>query len=150
MYKLYKQDAGRLRYHEAWDEDDCVFEHFGVVGLPGETRQHPLTAGTDPDVLLESLLRPSAESGYEEIDDETLTRLEVVVGGGDQASLANRHALEDQLDDLLAETGLGHCDGGRHDHKEMAAFCFVVDADIARDVIAEDLADSPFAAVGFR
>ena len=148
MYKLYKREAGRLRYHEAWDEDDCVIEHQGVVGLPGETRRHELAAGADPDQLLESLLKPSAMVGFEEIADEDLARVEVVLPVTGTDDLDRRHALEDHLDDLLGETGLGHCDGGRLEGGEMAAFCFVVDREIAHEVIAEDLAESAFA--GFR
>lgn len=145
MYKLYKREAGRLRYHEAWDEEDCVIEHLGVVGLPGETRRHELEAGADPDQLLEALLKPSAMAGFEEIADDELIRLEVILPVRGDNHLERRHALEDHLDDLLAETGLGHCDGGRQDETEMAAFCFVVDRSIADEVIADDLVDSSFA-----
>jgi hypothetical protein len=145
MYKLYKREPDRIRYHEAWDEDACVIEHFGVVGQAGETRQHDLAPGADPDQLLEDLLKPSAMDGFEEVDDADLERVEValpVVADGD---LERRHALEDRLDDLLGATGLGHCNGGRIDEQGMAAFCFVVDPTIARSVIKEDLRDSEFA-----
>ena len=144
MYKLYKREADRIRYHEAWDEEDCVIEHFGVVGKPGETRRHEVESGADPDTLLESLLRPVARQGYEEVEDDELVRVEVVLPTTGQGDLDRRHALEDQLDDLLGETGLGHCDGGRMDDSEMAAFCFVIDPGTARAVIAEDLENSTF------
>ncbi len=60
----------------------------------------------------------------------------------DDNDLAERHVLEDRLDDLLGETGLGHCDGGCMNKESMEAFCFVPDADIAMDVIREDLSDA--------
>lgn len=144
MYKLFKREADRILYHEAWDEEDCVIEHFGVVGKPGETRRHELEAGADPDNLLESLLRPVAEQGFAEIDDAELIRLEVAFPVTGDEDLERRHAIEDHMDDLLGETGLGHCDGGRLDENEMAVFCFVIDEPTARIVITEDLEDSEF------
>ena len=149
MFKLYKREGDRIRYHEAWDEEDCVIEHFGVVGHPGETRRHELTPGADPDQLVEDLLKPSAMDGYEEVEDADLIRIEVALPVTGEGDLERRHEVEDRLDDLLGETGLGHCDGGRLDREEMAAFCFVVDAPTAREVIRDELDSTGFPDIRF-
>ncbi len=142
MYKVYKRDGDQMFYHEVWEEDGVVIEHFGEVGEAGETKQHEIPKGSDEDRVMESLMRPAAMKGFEEIDDEDLIRFNVEIeptGKGGEADLTRRHELEDRLDDLLGETGLGHCDGGETSRDALAAFCFVVDELIGQEVVNADL-----------
>ena len=145
MYKLYKR-GDVMAFHAVWEEDGVVVERFGEVGEGGETRTHPIPPGSDEDQVMENLMRPVAKKGFEEIDDADLIPLHVEIGKtgqGGEADLARRHELEDRLDDLLGETGLGHCDGGEFSDRSMAAFCFVVDELIAREVIEGDVGSWP-------
>lgn len=142
MYKLIKRTNDELLYHQVWEEDGVVVEHFGEVGESGERRVHPIPAESDEDQIMEAILRPIATKGFEEVDDEELIRVDVELsrtGNGEKADLEKRHDLEDQLDDLLGETGLGHCDGGEFTAESVVAFCFVVDAAIAGEVVANAL-----------
>jgi len=141
MYKLYKR-GDALEFHEVWEEDGIVVERFGEVGEAGEVRTHAIPPGVDEDQVMEALLRPVATRGFEEIDARDLIRLHVELGRsgqGEAVDLKRRHKLEDHLDDLLGETGLGHCDGGEFAPDSMAAFCFVVDERIAREVIESEM-----------
>jgi hypothetical protein len=64
-------------------------------------------------------------------------------GPGEDLDKALR--LEEQLNELLGWTGLGLCSGGIEGEGAAAICCLVVDFDVARRVIAEDLAKSEFA-----
>lgn len=141
MYKLYKRDGRVLNYHEVWEEDGSVIEHFGIAGTRGSFHRHPIPAGADEDKIMETLLEPAAKSGFEEIAEDELIRLHVVVPRPEivgDADLEKRHEIEDRMDDLLGETGVGHCDGGSMQEKTMEIFCFVADEEIAKGVIRAD------------
>jgi hypothetical protein len=78
-------------------------------------------------------------------DDEWI--LEVVypvVGFGTRADLEKRHALQDRLNETLGWTGLGHVDGGSTGSGTMEVACFVVEPEVAKKVIEEDLRDTAF------
>ena len=142
MYKLLKRTKDEFLFHEVWEEDSMVVEHFGEVGDPGERRVHPIPPDSDEDQVMESILRPVAAKGFEEVEDDELIRVHVEqsrTGKGDEADLEKRHELEDQLDDLLGETGLGHCGGGEFTDESVFAYIFVVDAAIAGEVVANTL-----------
>ena len=55
MYKLYKRDEGGLHYHEVWEQDGAVIEHFGRAGMRGECRRHEIPDGGDEDKIMEAL-----------------------------------------------------------------------------------------------
>lgn len=142
MYKIYKRDGEQMFYHEVWEENGVVIEHFGEVGEVGETQKHEIPGDSDEDKVMESLMRPVVTKGFEEFDDEDLIRLKVEIertGKGDDADLKRRHELEDRLDDLLGETGVGHCDGGEFSDDSLVAWCFVVNELTATEVIESEL-----------
>lgn len=142
MYKVHKRDGGQMFFHEVWEEDGVVIEHFGDVGEAGETVKHEIPERSDEDTVMESLMRPVVMKGFAEIEDEDLIRLNVEIeksAQGDETDLARRHELEDRLDDLLGETGLGHCDGGETTGECMTVFCFVVDKLIAEEVVESEM-----------
>ena len=144
MYKVIKRTEDEFLYHEVWEEEGMIVEHFGELGDPGERRIHPIPPDSDEDQIMESILRPLVTKGFKEAEDEELVRVHVAqarTGRGDDADLEKRHELEDQLDDLLGETGLGHCDGGEFSEERVVAFCFVINAAIAGEVIGNSLDD---------
>lgn len=147
MIKLYKRIEGRLHYHEAWTRDDDIIEHWGEAGHRGQQRIHDLSAGKDEDEALESVLSKARENDFAEIDESNLVTLLIeyeIDEMGSSQDLEKRHALEVRMDELLGSTGLGHCDGGSIGCGSMEVACFVVDADNARRVIAEDLQGTEF------
>ena len=149
MEKLYKRVNGTLHYHEAWDNGKKIIEHWGVVGEKGKTREHPLTAGADPEDAISTVLEAALEKGFEPIADEDHAVLIIefnVKGFGTKDQLPQRHALQERMDETLGWTGLGHCDGGSSGSGTMEVCCLVVDFDIAKTVIEKDLEGTPFRA----
>lgn len=140
MLKLYKRDAGgRLAYHEAWQTDSGITEHWGLVGERGETRNHP------PDKTAELVLADARRSGFSETRSEYVVLIEYEVdGAGNSTDLQKRHALQARMDETLGWTGLGHCDGGGMGLGSMDVAVVVVDVDLAKRVIAADLKGTPF------
>lgn len=142
MYKLIKRANNEFLYHEVWEEEGMIVEHFGEVGDAGERRVHPIPPGSDEDQVMEAILRPVSMKGFKEVDEDELVRVHVGqarTGDGDDADLEKRHELEDQLDDLLGDTGLGHCDGGELTSDSVVAYCFVIDSGIAGEVVGNSI-----------
>lgn len=89
--------------------------------------------------------REASDAGYKTIAPSRHETLIVEYASNDPSvDLARRHATEDFLDELTGWLGLGHVDGGSIGSGTMEVFCVVVDFQIARQAIAEALADSRF------
>ena len=149
MLKLYKQINGKLHYKEAWAEPEngAVVEHWGVVGEKGETKNHPLAPNADEDEAIESVLSDAVTKGFAPFDDDDMRILLVeyaVDGMGTKADVKKRQDLEEVLNESLGWTGLGYCDGGSIGSGTMEACCYVVDFEIAKGVITNDLAETRF------
>jgi hypothetical protein len=142
LIKLYKRIDGVLHYWETWDDDDTSsIVHWGKVGDRGQDKvlSAPYAKALRP--LLKDEVERVLADGYAEISDEALEVLliEYAVEDADK-----RHALEDRLQETLGWTGAGACDGGSIGSGTMEVCCFVVDFGIAKKVIEDDLAGTPF------
>lgn len=87
------------------------------------------------------------KAGYTEFDEESFEFLEIeyeIDGFGTDQDLDKRHRLEDYLNELLGWTGLGHVDGGSIGSGTMEAGCIVVDFEIARKLIMDNLKGTEF------
>lgn len=147
MIKLYKRVDGRLRYHEAWLDEGVITEHWGPVGDRGSSQEHPAPRDKSEKAALRAVLKSALDSGYEPIDDEqtSIVLIEYEIDGfGTPADLEKRHALESRMNETLGWTGVGHCDGGSIGSGSMEVSCVVVDADIAKRVIEDDLKGTEF------
>ena len=85
--------------------------------------------------------------GYSEFDENKLSFLEIeykIDGFGSEEDLDKRHKLEDRMNETLGWTGLGHTDGGSIGSGTMEVGCIVVDFEIAKKVIIEDLKNTEF------
>jgi hypothetical protein len=148
MLKLYKRSGASLHYHEAWESEGNIIEHWGVVGDRGDQRSQKIRRGLSEEEAIESVLQKSRADGFEEIDlsdHATILIVYPVLGMGSPKDLEKRHALEDRMNETLGWTGLGNCDGGSIGSGTMEACCMVVDAEVAKRVIADDLKSTPFA-----
>jgi hypothetical protein len=148
MIKLYKKVDGVLRYHEAWEDDGTITEHWGIVGERGESREHTVPIRRSEEAVLLEVLKPALDNGYTELDEEDLKILLIefrVDAMGSPSDLDKRHALEDRMNAKLGWTGLGHCDGGSIGSGSMEVCCMVVDTDIATRVIEDDLKNTEYA-----
>jgi hypothetical protein len=147
MIKLYKRVNGKLHYHEAWENERIIYEHWGVVGECGDSREHALAKRSNGHEAIQTVLQPAIANGYEPIEFEdhiTLLIEYAVEGMGAPEDVDKRHALENRMNETLGWTGLGMCDGGSIGSGTMEVCCFVVDFDVAKRVIENDLQGTPF------
>ena len=81
-----------------------------------------------------------------DVEDHRVLLVEYPVADrfANEAELEKRYRLQDQLDEILGWTGLGHCDGGSSGEGTMEACCFVVDFALAKAVIADALKNTEF------
>lgn len=145
--KLYKRVNGTLHYHEAWSTEIATYEHWGIVGERGECKVHPLCADTERENAVFAILRPSIRFGFTPIEPDECTMLLIeytVDEMGRPYCLGKRHELEDRLNETLGWTGLGHCLGGSSGSGTMEVICAVVDFEIAKRVIQDDIAQTKF------
>ncbi len=149
MIKLYKRDEQTcLHYHEAWTTKDDITEHWGAVGDKGQTRSHAHIAEEDEEAALERVLREARAKGFEEIDSEDhhILLIEYAVEGhGTDADVDKQGEIIARMDEALGWTGLGNADGGSIGSGTMEVCCFVVNFELARTVVAEDLKGTPCA-----
>lgn len=148
MLKLFKNIEGKLHYWETWDTDDqTVMVHWGVVGETGEHKEVKSEAFSNYRKTVKKEIKEKIREGYEEFEEDGLSFLEIeykIDGFGTEEDLDKRHRLEEHLDELLGWTGLGQADGGSTGSGTMEAGCVVVDFDIAKRVIEENLKDTEF------
>lgn len=148
MLKLYKFTGDTKMYWETWEEEDGGHVlHWGRLGTKGETRQvkRPLFGSVEHKLQRE--IEQAMANGYAEIpgDEHAVLLIEYRVDGmGTVSDLEKRVRLEDRMNDALGWTGLGHCDGGSMGSGTMEVFCIVVDFDLAKSSIEENLGGSEF------
>jgi hypothetical protein len=147
MIKLYKRVDGVLRYHEAWESEGTITEHWGVVGEQGDSREHEMPKRKSGRQALREVLKGALDDGYLPVEDDALKVVLIeyrIDGMGSPTDLEKRHALEERMNEALGWTGLGHCDGGSIGSGSMEVCCMVVDAELAARVIAEELKGTEF------
>lgn len=148
MIKLYKRlESGRIAYHEAWVEDNQIFEHWGIAGTRGRLRTRKLDGTLDEQANLDRVLAKPLSEGFSpiDLDDHSVLLIEFPIDGfGTQADIQKRYALQDRMDQTLGWMGLGHCDGGSTGSGTMEVCCYVVDFDVAKRVIEKDLRGTEF------
>ena len=138
------QQADRLYrgadYWMTWPEGGAHSLRTGRLGEDGTLR-----TGLQADGLAAERAARLAE-GFSPADGMSTIEVEYDLDGEwSREALNRRHALEARLDALMLRTGLGLLDGGSIGPDTMEASVTVVDAALARRLIAEDLAGTEFA-----
>ena len=148
MTKLYKNVGGLLRYHEAWERDGVIIEHFGKVGDQGEIWEHEPNPESVTRLTTESVLSSARANGYLEISEEEHTSLvleyPVKESFASEQELNWRNEVSEQVDQLLGWTGLGKWTGSSSGSGTMKLAYLVVDFELAKRVIEEELKKSQF------
>ncbi|KAA3438922.1 hypothetical protein FOA19_16055 [Rufibacter hautae] len=148
MIKLYKSIDGQLHYWETWDNDvKSAVVHWGIVGQKGQQKEIKSGLLTSFRKSVQKEIDQKLEEGYSEFEEDQISFLEIeykIDGFGTDADLDKRQRLEERMDETLGWTGLGHTDGGSIGSGTMEIGCMVVDFDIAKKVIEEDLKDTEF------
>ena len=148
MIKLYKNIDNKLHYWETWDKDDkTAIIHWGIVGQRGQNKQVKGGLFSNFRKKVQQEIEEKLNEGYAEFDEDKVSFLEIeykIDGFGTEEDLDKRHRLEEKMDQVLGWTGLGHTDGGSIGSGTMEVGCIVVDFDIAKTVIEEELKDTEF------
>ena len=148
MVKLYKNIDGQLHYWETWDNDgNTATIHWGIVGQKGQQKEIKSGLLTNFRKTVQKEIDQKLKEGYSEFGEDKVSYLEIeykIDGFGTEADLDKRQRLEERMDETLGWTGLGHTDGGSIGSGTMEVGCIVVDFDIAKKVIEEDLKDTEF------
>lgn len=148
MLKLYKLIDNQLHYWETWDKDEkTAIVHWGIVGQRGEDKEVKGGFFSNFRKKVQEEIDEKVKEGYAEFDETKMAFLEVeykIEGFGTDQDLEKRHRLEEHLNELLGWTGLGHVDGGSIGSGTMEAGCVVVDFDIAKKVIEDNLKNTEF------
>ena len=143
MLKLYKSIDNILHYWETWNKNErSAMVRYGIVGDIGQTKEVKSGLFSNFRKFIEKEIAKKRKDGYNEIDTDDMEWLEieyVLDDFGTKDELDKRHALEDVLEELLEQRGLGNTNGGSIGSNTMEAGCFVVDYDIAKKVVETHL-----------
>ncbi|MCX2451104.1 hypothetical protein OQX61_07450 [Pedobacter sp. PLR] len=147
--KLYKRVEDEILFWETWDiDDDNGAVNRGIVGQVGEYREVQSSILESFREKIQKEVDVVFENGYQEVDIEdhyTLLIEFIVDGMGTPEDVEKRTRLQDRMNDFLGWNGLGHCDGGSIGSGTMEVCCFVINFDIAKRFIEENLLGTEFA-----
>jgi len=148
MIKLYKQVDKDMWYWETWDKDEKTgIVHWGIVGHRGQAKEIKSSLFSNFRKTIQKEIDQKLNEGYAEFNKDDYSFLEieyVIVGFGTEEDLDKRHRLEDKMDQVLGWTGLGHTNGGSIGSGTMEVGCLVVDFEIAKKVVEENLKNTEF------
>lgn len=148
MIKLYKLIDAKLHYWETWDNNEkSATIHWGIVGERGKDKEIKSGLFSNFHKTVQKEIDKKIKEGYAEFDEDKISFLEVeykIDGFGTDQDLDKRHRLEEHLNELLGWTGLGEVDGGSIGSGTMEAGCIVVDFEIAKKVIEDNLKNTEF------
>ena len=149
MLKLYKFADGLKEYWETWEnEDGSHTVHWGKLGTKGNSKTVKDSIFKRAVKTIQAEIDSLVSNGFKQVDiaEHYILLVEYAIDGmGDTDDLDKRHRLQERMDEALGWTGLGHCDGGSIGSGTMEVCNFVVDFEIAKKVIEEDLAGTEFA-----
>jgi hypothetical protein len=146
VLKLYKITDSKKEYWETWDNDDGTHTvHWGELGTTGQFKEVKGSFLKKPEKIIQKEVDEMVSNGFSPIDDEYTLLIEYAVEGmGSKDDVEKRHRLEDRMNETLGWAGLGHCDGGSIGSGTMEVCNFVVDVEVAKRVIENDLKGTEF------
>ncbi len=148
MLKLYKQVDNKILYWETWDKNEkSGIVHWGIVGQRGQDKEIKSGLFSNFRKEIQKEVDMKMQEGYNEIEEDNLFTLLIefnVDGMGTPEDVEKRIRLQKKMDEVLGWTGIGNCDGGSIGSGTMEVCCFVVDFDIAKQVIESKLKDTEF------
>ncbi len=146
MLKLYRLTEDKKEYWETWDNDDGSHTvHWGELGTQGESKVVKPSFFKKPQEKIQKEINDLIEKGFHQPEHEFTLMIEYEVDGfGTSDDLDKRTRLQDRMNETLGWTGLGHCDGGSIGSGTMEVCNYVVDFEVAKRVIENDLKGTEF------
>jgi len=148
MLKLYRFSDAVTQYWETWDNEDGTHTvHWGDLGTTGDRKIIKPSFLKRAERKVQAEVDEMVAAGFQEIslDDHHVLLIEYEMDGmGTAEDLDKRIRLQDRMNGTLGWTGLGHCDGGSIGSGTMEICNFVVDFELAKAVIENDLEGTEF------
>jgi len=148
MLKLYRQINGKTEYWETWDNNKkSGIIHWGFIGEKGQDKEVTSTIFNNFHKIIQNEIDEMMKKGFKPVEEEYLKKIIVeyeINGHGNTNDLEKIQKLEDRLNQTLGWTGLGHCDGNSIGSGTMEVCSYVVDFNISKKVIEDDLKDTEF------
>ena len=146
MLKLYRFTENKKEYWETWDNDDGSHTvHWGQLGTQGKSKVVKPSFFKKPQDKIQKEIDELVTNGYQQAEQEFTLLVEYEVDGfGTSEDLDKRARLQDRMNETLGWTGLGHCDGGSIGSGTMEVCNYVVDFEVAKAVIENDLKGTEF------
>jgi len=146
MLKLYKLDSPMKQYWESWDNHDGTHSvHWGELGTQGQRKIVRRFFFRSPESTIRKEFDRMISLGFKAHDEKKTLFIEFPFSSvRSSEEFEKQFRLENRLNDTLGWTGLGSCSGGRLRHGIMRVGNFVVDIDIAKAIIEDDLRDTEF------
>ncbi|MFD2717867.1 hypothetical protein ACFST9_04025 [Hymenobacter monticola] len=143
--KLYKKQHDTLYYWQAWSRTlKAGVINQGIVGEVGPKEVIRAKNKTEFEVLIQERINAARQEGFSEATTEDILVIEYEAENMTANKLKKLHRLGDHLDYLVGYTGLGAFDGNGYGFGKMDVSVTVVNFEIAKRVIAADLADTIF------
>ncbi len=140
-----KFSSNKKEYWETWDNGNSHTIHWGELGTKGQTKEVKSTFLNKAEKIIQKEIDDQLKNGFSEADQEFTLLVEYSVEGmGTQSDVEKRHRLEEKMNELLGWTGLGNCDGGSIGSGTMEVCNFVVNYEIAKQVVEKELAGTEF------
>ena len=146
MLKLYKFTDSKKEYWETWDNDDGSHTvHWGELGTTGQSKEVKSSLLRKPEKIIQKEVDKMVSNGFRPIEEEFTLLIEYAVDGmGTKEDVEKRYRLQDRMNETLGWAGLGNCDGGSIGSGTMEVCNFVVDFEVAKQVIENDLKGTEF------
>jgi hypothetical protein len=149
MKKLYRTSHDGMEYWETWEETPGQYRvHWGKLGTVGNSKVVKSNFLRKSESTIQKEIDERVSQGFDPfaLEDHAILIIEYQVDGmGSEEDLNKHHQLEDRMNETLGWTGLGACDGGSIGSGTMEICNFVVDFDVAKKVIIDDLVGTEFA-----
>lgn len=145
--KLYRLGVEPIQYWETWEDNGKHIVHWGDLGTKGQTEEIQSSIFKSATSKVQKQIDERVLGGFVPVDpeDHRVLMIEYRIDDfGSSQDLDKRHRLEDRMNETLGWTGLGACDGGSSGSGTMEVCCFVVDFEIAKSVVENDLAGTEF------
>ena len=145
MLKLYRFSSSKKEYWETWENGNVHTIHWGELGTKGQTKEIKDSTLKNAQQTIQLEINQLLESGFNEAEEEFTLLIEYAIEGmGVSEDLEKRNRLQERMDETLGWVGLGNCDGGSIGSGTMEVCNFVVDFELAKEIIEADLAGTEF------
>jgi hypothetical protein len=146
VLKLYKFTDSKKEYWETWDNGDGSHTvHWGELGTTGQSKEVKSSLLRKPEKIIQKEVDEMVSNGFRPIEEEFTLLIEYAVDGiGTKEDVEKRYRLQDRMNETLGWAGLGNCDGGSIGSGTMEVCNFVVDFEVAKQVIENDLKGTEF------